>query len=216
MFHADSTRPSLQSLASIISQNLSSISQHLNGNDNTFASMVVYPLPNFPGKTQENLLGQLLRKKLEPNVEDWVAEGRGIATDVVEHSDRAFDIERVQDLWTWAGMAANEQARQHTWGGNYTLEERAQGIENVTTGLRRTLKDDEADSSEDDEDAMKEDRDGNEMEIVRVHRKSGTLGGGLEFDLTRDSDLKSTSAVSSAMPIEDVFRFLMTGTTPNT
>ena len=43
--------------------------------------------------------------------------------------------DEVIEMWEWAGMAANEQARKHEWGGDYTLEEIEGGIENVVTGL---------------------------------------------------------------------------------
>lgn len=170
--------------------------------------MAVYPLPQFPGRTQENLLGQLLRKKLEPNVEDWVAEGRKIGTEAEAQGDRAgLGREKMLDLWTWAGMAANEQARKHTWGGNYTLEEKERGVENVVTGLRRRLKEDPDDSSEDeedeeddeDDDADGDDPNGDKMEIDSMNRNYGKT-----IDVP----------VLNPLPINDVFRFMMTGSAP--
>ena len=173
--------------------------------------MVVYPLPDFPGQTQEGLLGQLLRKKLEPNVEDWVAEGRRTATDTSQQSvDGTLLQSELQDLWSWAGMAANEEARKHTWGGNYTLEEKEMGVENVVTGLRRKLKEDPDESSEEEED---EEAGADRMEIVRIHGKE--TGDGLELDLQRESGITSTDINVNALPINDTFRFLMTGTIPS-
>ena len=115
--------------------------------------MSIYPTPEFPGQTQESLLGILLRKRLEPHVQDWVDQGREIA---VESMGRGINAEsqriEVQDLWSWAGMAANEEARKHTWGGNYTLEEKEMGVEKVVTGLRRKLRADPDDSADEDDD----------------------------------------------------------------
>ena len=170
----------------MVSTNLSALSDHLKANASLFSSMPVYPLPNFPGRTQENLLGQLLRKKLEPNVEDWVVEGRTLATKT--ETGRGVKHEELKDLWEWAGMAANEQARRHTWGGNYTVEEREQGIENVITGLKRKLKDNEADE-ESDEDEDMEDVVDDKMPEVEAR---------------------------PPLPLKDVFRFMMTGATPGT
>ena len=51
--------------------------------------------------------------------------------------------DEIIELWEWAGMAANEQARKHEWGGDYTLEEIEGGIENVVTGLRDEVSDEE-------------------------------------------------------------------------
>ncbi|KAL9116719.1 MAG: hypothetical protein Q9187_006754 [Circinaria calcarea] len=196
--------PSLQSLATIIAQHLTSVSQHLSTHHDLFASMAVYPLPQFPGRTQENLLGQLLRKKLEPNVEDWVVEGRKIGMEA-EAQDQKTGLSREEtlDLWSWAGMAANEQARKHTWGGNYTLEEKERGVENVVTGLRRRLKEDPDDSSEEEDDEDDEvdgdDPNGDRMEIDGMNRKS-----------EKHTDI---SAINP-LPIQDVFRFMMTGSAP--
>ena len=166
--------------------------------------MAVYPLPQFPGRTQENLLGQLLRKKLEPNVEDWVVEGRKIGVEAEARSDKTgLSREEMLDLWSWAGMAANEQARKHTWGGHYTLEEKERGVENVVTGLRRRLKEDPDDSSEeeDDDDDQVDGDDPNEdrMEIDGMNRKS-----------ENDADIPALNP----LPIQDVFRFMMTGSAP--
>ena len=38
--------------------------------------MAVHPSTNFPGRTQEPVLLQLLRKKLEPDIETWADQGR--------------------------------------------------------------------------------------------------------------------------------------------
>ena len=176
--------------------------------------MMVYPLAEFPGQSQETLLGQLLRKKLEPNVEDWVAEGRKIGMGAADQRNpNTMKASETHDLWEWAGMSANEDARKHTWGGNYTLEEREMGVQNVVTGLRRKLKDDsDNESNSDDEDAMEEAPDGDEMEVVGVRRKDS--GDGVEFDIRRGSEHKPTGIHLPALPINDVFRFMMTGKIP--
>lgn len=124
--------------------------------------MNIFPLPNYPGKTQEALLGQLLRKKLEPGVEDWVAKGYEIAQGAGMAQQEVRN--EFLDLWSWAGMAANELARGHEWGGEYTQEEQEMGIENVVTGLRGEIDEDdeneeeEAESDQMDSDAKINDR----------------------------------------------------------
>lgn len=122
------------------------MSTHLSTHSPLLASLAVFPLPNYPGKTQEPLLGQLLRKKLEPGVEDWVAKGKEIADQGARDEDRRHEM---LELWSWAGMAANELARGHEWGGEFTAEEVEFGVENVVTGLRRKLG-----ADEDEDDAM--------------------------------------------------------------
>lgn len=43
--------------------------------------------------------------------------------------------EQIREVWEWAGMAANVEARRHDWGGaEFTLEEGEGG--GVVTGLR--------------------------------------------------------------------------------
>lgn len=114
------------------------------------SSLVAYPLPSYPGREQEPVLNQLLRKKFEPHVEDWVEEGRLAGEEVAKGNDgRGWD--EIIELWEWAGVAANEEARKHEWGGDYTLEEIEGGIENVVTGLR-----DEDSDEEEDEEEVKE------------------------------------------------------------
>ncbi|MFW9777187.1 hypothetical protein, partial [Brucella melitensis] len=65
-----------QASAQIIQRNLQSLLDSVNDNADLLNRMAIHPSPNFPGRTQENALGQLLRKKLEPDVEELVAKGR--------------------------------------------------------------------------------------------------------------------------------------------
>ena len=127
--------------------------------------MAVFPLPGFPGRAQEGLLGQLLRKKVEPGVEDWIQEGLNAGNSMARLRSNDADVtgENLENLWDWAAGALQDELRRYlpTFGGNYTLEERKIGIQNVVTGLQRTLPDTMADSSdeddESDDDEMKDD-----------------------------------------------------------
>ena len=176
--------------------------------------MVAYPLPTFPARTQENLLGQLLRKKLEPDVEDWVLKGRETATEAMTSDDRDVKEHDLLALWEWAGMAANEQARKHTWGGDITLEESEMGVEKVDTGLRRKHEEGGDESSDDGMEPKDEtNSSGDGMEVVGVRRKSGAAG--VEFEVTRDSEHIPSAALSRALPMDDVLRFMMTGAEPS-
>ena len=203
-------RASFQNSAMVISQSLTSVSQHLNAHHDFFASMSVFPLPEFPGKTQETLLHQLLRTKLEPSVEDWVTEGRKAALKSARHDENAgLSNDELLDLWSWAGMAANQEARKHTWGGNYTLEEREGGIKYVVTGLRRRLKEDPNDSSEEEDDEVSEDEpDGEEMEVIEDQSKRP------EPRSNKNSEKQANTTVLDPLPVDDVFRFLMKGLLP--
>lgn len=205
-------------MSTIISQHLASVSQHLSTHQELFRSIIVYPLPEFPGTTQENLLGQLLRKKLEPRVEDWVCEARGIASSTA--NSRSLTGTELQQSWSRAGMALIEQVREHTGDGSYNLEKEIE-VENVD-GLRRQLQEDPDESSSDgnSDEPMKDATDEgrstsdaiskDEMEVVGVHRKPN--GDGVEYDLNVDTEHKVAEPIRNAMPINDVLRFLMLGT----
>lgn len=144
-------------------------------------------------------------------MEDWVEGGRETATEAIEQGDGGLNEHGLLDLWEWAGMAANEQARKHTWGDDFTLEEREMGIENVDTGLRRKFEE-SSEGSSDDEAVEDAETQGDEMEVVGVRRKSGAAG--VEFEVTKESEHKPSEAVSNALPLHDIFRFMMTGTEP--
>ena len=94
--------------------------------------------------------------------------------------------EEITELWEWAGVAANEQARKHEWGGDYTLEEIEGGIENVITGLRD-------EESDDEEGGEREDRSAEGQ--GRENKKAEEKGG-------------------KPLSMEDMLRFLMKGEEP--
>lgn len=161
---------------------------------------------------------QLLRTKLDPRVEDWVTRGRIAGTEATSSGSAGEGLSEsdLAELWSWAPIEANAEARRRNWGGNYTLEEKEAGIENVVTGLRRTLPDDDDDDDEDeDEDEEFEDVDedgGEKMEIVGVHTRPGASG--VEFDIVRGREHVLSEAASPAIPLDEVFRYMMTGARP--
>ena len=176
--------------------------------DELFARLAVYPLPEFPGRTQEGLLGQLLRKKLEPGVEDWVQEGLTTAKSLGASESRPGSptAEDFTELWAWVGEATQEAYRKYQpiFGTDFTLDEREMGTENVVTGLKRKL--DTGESDEDDEseeEAVEEDV----MEIVDIHRRPSGIG--IEIDVRQDTTMAGEGKFP--IPLNDQFRFVMTG-----
>ncbi|CAG8418644.1 unnamed protein product [Penicillium salamii] len=190
---------SLQTQASIISNNLVSVSEQLSENSDLLTNLVAYPGPEYPARTEvnANILEQLLRTKLDPRVEDWLASGRESGAEEPTSDDLTDD--QLAQLWKWAPLEANLEARRRNWGGNFTLEERENGIENVVTGLERQLEDDEG-SVEGSEDEENEE----EMDVVGVHRKPGAAG--LEFDIATHRP----HAVHPFIPLEQVMRHMVT------
>ncbi|KFH46486.1 Mediator of RNA polymerase II transcription subunit-like protein [Hapsidospora chrysogenum ATCC 11550] len=140
---------SLQASAQIIQRNLQSLLDSISENSDLLNRLAVRPSPNFPGRTQENALGQLLRKKLEPDVEELVAKGREAAVAATPEG-----LARMQEVWDDALRWVQQRIAQYVAeeaGDVYTKEEREMGVENVRTGLRRDLDEDEEDEDEDED-----------------------------------------------------------------
>ncbi|KAJ5201902.1 uncharacterized protein N7498_006565 [Penicillium cinerascens] len=212
---------SLQSQASIISNNLVSVSEHLSDHRDLLSSLVAYPGPDYPGRTQASTLEQLLRTKLDPRVEDWVARGRAAGTEppaldasnlnpsavaAAAQAQKPLSEAELAELWEWAPIEANQEARRRNWGGNFTLEEREAGIQNVVTGLKRQLEDDEGSEDEEEEEEEEAEESGeDEMEVVGVHRKSG--GDGFEFEIAQHH----AHVVEPVVPLGEILRYMTTG-----
>ena len=147
-------RPELQKASSTLGTNLDGVASALNGQRQLFTSLHVYPLPNFPGHTQEGLLQQLVRKKLDVKAEDWIEESVGISREQESNDGAgAMKQEDMQDLWSSAkelhGEVLSKIIDSPGWDDYYTITERKEGVEKVKTGLKRDL--DEDDDSEDEE-----------------------------------------------------------------
>ncbi|KAL4796820.1 mediator complex, subunit Med8 [Aspergillus venezuelensis] len=207
---------SLQSQASIISSNLQSLSTHLSENHDLLRSISALPSPEFPTRTQATTLEQLLRTKLDPRVEDWVARGRKADTAVTNPSppfsagllagSSALGSANKDELsggdlaalWDWAPVEANSEARKRNWGGNFTLEERERGIEEVVAelGLKRILEDDEESEEEDEDEEM-------------------DLGGfGKSADAGPGNAVPGAGEQGPLVPINDILRYMTTGVLP--
>ena len=70
-------------------------------------------MPSYPGREQEPLLNQLLRKKLAPDVADWVDDGEKAGRELAGSKAAEW-----RELWTWAAIKGNELARSHEWGAD--------------------------------------------------------------------------------------------------
>jgi len=190
------SRESFQASAAIIAQNVQTLTAHLARHSELLARTAVYPSTNYPGRTEEDILGHLLRKKLEPQVQTWVEEGRDIA------NSEASVTNRDEDLWAfatgWIGDRVEKYALEEA-GDNYTVAERDLGVESVNTGLRRILEDEGSDEEEDDE-----------MEDVGIKVTSArrTSNGQVEFEMNgpkKQPDGKSRS-------LKEIARLATTGT----
>jgi len=155
---------------------------------------VVFPSTNYPGRTQENILTQLLRKKLEPQVENWVEEGRKIAdneggTDKTEDEFLDWAIRWLEKRIVVFG---DEEAQE-----DYTAEEKELGIENVNTGLRRDYEDEESVKSDEEEKA--------DSGIAVTSARRTSLGQ-VEYNLGQVKEAKG-----KASSVQEILRFATTG-----
>lgn len=140
--------------------------------------MAVRPSTNFPGRAHENVLTQLLRKKLEPDVEELVAQGRETARLATPEG-----IAELQDIWDelrlWTLGRHGPDGKLEVGGRIaeyvveeaaevYTKEERDLGTENVRTGLKRDLEEDDYEDEDEDDD---EEDEGEGGESTNMEKK---------------------------------------------
>lgn len=187
---------SIQASAQILQRNLQTVLDSLSENSELFSRIAIRPSTNYPGRTQENLLTQLLRKKLEPDVEELVSQGRETARLATPEG-----IAKLEGIWhelrEWTNQRIATYVRDEA-GHVYTKEEREMGTENVRTGLKRDVEeesDEEGDEEEEDETDGQQEIRGPEPETllwfhargdfevppnVEYSRKDGPLYKGLE------------------------------------
>jgi mediator of RNA polymerase II transcription subunit 8, fungi type len=173
-----------------------------------FEKMVTYPSTNFPGRTEEGLLGQLLRKKLEPGVERWVEEGRVMAVPTSQAGNGQGEQEDdLEEKWKAArdfiGERIARAAVTHR-RDEYTAEEREMGIENVNTGLQRPmrLRRNDGDGESDEDEGEDE-----EMEDVGVVRDGA---GASKLEMGTEQKGRGGTARS----LDEIVRFTTTGLAP--
>ncbi|CCF35146.1 RNA polymerase II mediator complex component Med8 [Colletotrichum higginsianum] len=149
---------SLQAQSQILLRNLQSLLETLTENTHVFQHLHVYPDVAYPGRVHENILLQLLRKKLEPGVEEWVDRGREATRELRASSSEGGGAGAgeagLEDVWRGVREWTVERVQRYVLeeaGDVYTEEERERGIENVRTGLNRNLEDDEEEEEESDE-----------------------------------------------------------------
>lgn len=202
------TRPSLQSSAQALSFNLTQLAETFNANRQFFKEAHAYPLNTFPGNTHEGLLQQLLRKKLEPASEAWIDEHtkdkryeNRETNGVSAAQGDTLSEESLKDLWSWAASASAGIVRpmleDDIFEDDFTIAERENGIEHVVTGLKRKL------GEEDDEDENDENEDESMADASMLSQD------------VQDFAKVGIDADASALPIETVLKFMVTGIGPN-
>ncbi|KAK6222773.1 mediator of RNA polymerase II transcription subunit 8 [Pestalotiopsis sp. IQ-011] len=160
---------SLQNSADILQATMRSLLTNMSNNDELFSRLAVHPSTNFPGRTQENILLQLLRKKPEPDVAASLDEGRKAYAELDDSlkgevkfdrqnnddDDEDEELSPMNQRWTsldaWVGKRA-QRFIVDEFPEDFTAEELDLGIENVRTGLRRKFEYEDEDDDDDEED----------------------------------------------------------------
>ena len=114
-------------------------------------------MPSFPGVEHEALLAQLLRKKLEPQVEGWLEDAGGRpenleSQDSINGSGHVLSTDERRQLLKTASATAEKVLGEMPKGLDYTLSELINGIDNVETGLKRELRTGDEKVVQDDDD----------------------------------------------------------------
>ncbi|KAK1690115.1 mediator of RNA polymerase II transcription complex subunit 8-domain-containing protein [Colletotrichum godetiae] len=176
---------SLQAQSQILLRNLQSLLETLTENTHVFQHLHVFPDVAYPGRVHENILLQLLRKKLEPGVEEWVERGRETTRELRGGGGEA-QLEAVwRDVRAWTVERVQKYVLEEA-GDVYTEDERRMGVENVRTGLRRGLEEEEEEEEEEDDD---DDEDGSDEE-----------GGGGDVVMSGQSQTKKPTKPTGPEP----------------
>ncbi|CUM66872.1 uncharacterized protein PRCAT00004556001 [Priceomyces carsonii] len=96
---------------------LHSISSILDNTGEVLKRTNVYPLPSFPTTQQEGLVTTLLRKKLLPEVEDWLDRA-------IEESEKGgVSIQKDDEFSQWCASTVQELRDEFQFYGFHTAEE---------------------------------------------------------------------------------------------
>jgi mediator of RNA polymerase II transcription subunit 8 len=199
-------RDSLQTRAGLLAADLQQLQTIFDANRSFLTAAHPYPHAAFPGHSHEIVLQQLLRKKAEPTVEDWVEDNTNPAK--VAKWDNGRDTGLGEDeqaeLWAFAKPASTQTAGQMYSSGafdyEYTLAEKEAGVDSVVTGLRRklnkTMDDDDEDDEDEDEDEEMEDRV--DEDVMPAAKPPNDPFG----------DIKGIDKSKPALPIEAWLKFM--------
>ncbi|KAJ8115979.1 hypothetical protein ONZ43_g4543 [Nemania bipapillata] len=155
---------SLEASADILNRNVRAVLEIMTQNNDIFTRVAIHPSTNFPGRTQEHLLLQLLRKKADPEVETAMEAGSKTLADMPFPGRAGSGAASIQDnekeealaeIWNDASEACQERITEYVMneeGDYFTAEEHEIGMENVRTGLQRSFDDEYEDEEEEEMD----------------------------------------------------------------
>ncbi|KAK9239644.1 mediator of RNA polymerase II transcription complex subunit 8-domain-containing protein [Lipomyces kononenkoae] len=121
----------LHSQFAMVLKQLAALSQTLNQHADTLRATNAYPLPSFPVVQETWLLTTLLRKRVEPEVEEWIKAGAQEGAVQQQQQPNALDPPgsgttkpRVpDDVWNFARDVVDNERESRAWDGVFTGEE---------------------------------------------------------------------------------------------
>jgi mediator of RNA polymerase II transcription subunit 8 len=157
-------RESLQTRAGLLAADLQQLQTIFDANRGFLTAAHPYPHAAFPGHSHEIVLQQLLRKKAEPTVEDWVEDNLNPNRVVKWDNGRDTGLKEDEQMELWAfAKPTSAQTAGHMYSSGafdyeYTLAEKETGVDSVVTGLKRKLnknmENDEDDDMDDEDEEM--------------------------------------------------------------
>ncbi|ODQ76317.1 hypothetical protein LIPSTDRAFT_47752 [Lipomyces starkeyi NRRL Y-11557] len=103
----------LHSQFAMVLKQLASLSHTLDQHADTLRATNAYPLPSFPVVQETGLLTTLLRKRVEPEVDEWIKAG------AQEGAKRRVP----DDVWYFAREVVDNERESRAWDGIFTGEE---------------------------------------------------------------------------------------------
>lgn len=205
-------RPSIHQSSSLLAGHLTRINDLYAQHAELLRSAHAYPLASFPGYTQEGLLNQLLRKKLEPGVENWIErglEGGQAGSGAMQNGQSPAKGDDSRDLAIHAlRSAAKAQERfqdEGLWNSDFTIAEIEAGGEEmarIQAGFKRKLvgrADQESEEDEDEDEEMGDAGEGADEAMPSTKDKEREKG----FDTTK-----------TPLPLETMLKFISCGELP--
>ncbi|KAK9316505.1 mediator of RNA polymerase II transcription complex subunit 8-domain-containing protein [Lipomyces starkeyi] len=119
----------LHSQFAMVLKQLASLSHTLDQHADTLRATNAYPLPSFPVVQETGLLTTLLRKRVEPEVDEWIKAGAQEGAVVRQASSdtavgTATKKRRVpDDVWYFAREVVDNERESRAWDGIFTGEE---------------------------------------------------------------------------------------------
>lgn len=131
--HFNVVSSSLASLSTALQTQLPALPPPQDRKTDAPNAIVSYPLPGFPGKTQETILAQLLTKRYAPDIADQIYAA------MCEGEQQKDDAD-LEERWNMAREWCIEEQDNRNWGGLITEEEEEEGVkvdEKVVELLRK-------------------------------------------------------------------------------